>query len=199
MEVKLNIGEFNNSYAAWSSEYSSKVLLQYTNQSDKQMLIKSMTMPMGTGSGTFTAGITATGNGGQVVFYVTVNGIKSSSATVSNVITPTPGSTGTYPLRASMINQTVSFDDDVIVEPGETVNFVYASNFTQQGNDTVFVWDNERAYAEIEEVAGKAIIWQYNKSKDVWEKVLFLHIYNGDVWSDISLIHEYHNTWQDKT
>lgn len=199
MKVKLDIGEFNNSYAAWSSEYSSKALLQYTNQSDKQMLIRSMTMPMGTGSGTFTAGITATGNGGQVVFYVTVNGIKSSSVAVSNIITPTPGSTGTYPLRASMINQTVSFDADVIVEPEETVYFLYASNAEQQGKGTVYVWDNENAYADIEEVANEAVIWRYNKAENMWEKALFPHIYHGGIWSDISSIHEYHNAWQDKT
>lgn len=84
MEVKLNIGGFDNSYAAYNSTYSSKSLLSYTNKSDKPIIVKSVTMPMGTGRGEFTAGDYAVGNGNEIEFYVSVNGIQSSSVKVSH-------------------------------------------------------------------------------------------------------------------
>lgn len=136
----------NVSYALGSSGYSNREIFKYTNTSGNVEKINSITMPMGTGNTTYTAGNTVTGNGAAINFYVDAWGDsnqRSSTAVVTKTVGRKSSSSGYYPPRDQMENYTVSFSMNVLVNPGATIVFTYASNASQSSN-SVFVFDSAK-------------------------------------------------------
>ena len=140
---------WDNSYASYGP-FMDQAIITYTNTGTLAQLVHSITMPLGTGLGTYTAGSTVTGDGSAITFYVTAYGQESSHVTVSNQV----GVAGSpsYPPRSQMVAQTINFSGTVRVEPGATVSFLFASNTTQQGTSKVLVWDNENITGVVEDI-----------------------------------------------
>lgn len=117
-----------NGSASFSWRYaatgSSESIGSWTNNTGSKVRITSVSVGLGTGNGTFTWGDTVTGNGSAITTSVTVAGYESDSEVVSNAITPTSGSGGTYP-ASGFVTKTFYFENDGPVEiaSGTTVTF----------------------------------------------------------------------------
>lgn len=145
----------------WSSEisagYAGKLgsiphaLASYTNDSTTiSKNIRSFTMKMGTGSGKFYNGSYCIGYGNAITFqvsacvkdssgsdklvisesgtYSVTTVAKSTSISVSNIVTPNDSGSAT---KSEMVTATVTFADDVVVSPGETIYISWISNPNQ--------------------------------------------------------------------
>jgi hypothetical protein len=178
---------WDNSYAAYGP-FTTAAIITYTNTSPQAQLIHDITMPMGTGLGTYTAGITATGDGSPVTFYVTGGGVESTHVLVSNQV----GVTGSpsYPPRGEMVNHTVVFNTPVTVATGATVSFLFSSNATQQGTSQVFVWDNELISGTVTDVLTGVVHLHQGGS---WSSLLPIHVHTGGSWSDTGTLHHLTN------
>ena len=117
-----------NGSASFSWRYaatgSSESIGSWTNNTGSKIRITSVSVGLGTGNGTFTWGDTVTGNGSAITTSVTVAGYESDSEVVSNAITPTSGSGGTYP-ASGFVTKTFYFENEGPVEiaSGTTVTF----------------------------------------------------------------------------
>lgn len=117
-----------NGSASFSWRYagtgSSESIGSWTNNTGSKVRITSVSVGLGTGNGTFTWGDTVTGNGSAITTSVTVAGYESDSEVVSNAITPTSGSGGTYP-ASGFVTKTFYFENEGPVEiaSGTTVTF----------------------------------------------------------------------------
>ena len=117
-----------NGSASFSWRYaatgSSESIGSWKNNTGSKVRITSVSVGLGTGNGTFTWGDTVTGNGSAITTSVTVAGYESDSEVVSNAITPTSGSGGTYP-ASGFVTKTFYFENDGPVEiaSGTTVTF----------------------------------------------------------------------------
>lgn len=129
-------------YAGHDASFASMTFISYTNTSNVKEVVKSITIPLGTGSGTFTAGDTCTGSGGPIDFYLYANGdskYKSSTVQATTVSYPYTSEywTGTAPVYTEMTAKTITFSMDIVVAAGATVNFTFASNAEQGANDVL--------------------------------------------------------------
>lgn len=136
---------FQASYAGNDLNFADNPLCYYRNDSGVVQQVISISVPMGTGNGTFFAGDTVTGNGSPITAYLYPNnlpGFSSNRVTVSNVVNPSSDGGG-YPNYDQMQTYTFTFSNPVIVQPGDTMPFTMS--FIQDMNDSqVITWYRRR-------------------------------------------------------
>ena len=136
---------FQASYAGNDLNFADNPLCYYRNDSGVVQQVISISVPMGTGNGTFFAGDTVTGNGSPITAYLYPNnlpGFSSNRVTVSNVVNPSSDGGG-YPNYDQMKTYTFTFSNPVIVQPGDTMPFTMS--FIQDMNDSqVITWYRRR-------------------------------------------------------
>lgn len=156
-------GKESGSYATKLA--TTPIMAKYTNESSGTQLIKSFTMWLGIpGDGVVYDwnGATITGTGNPIDFYVSINGIESSHVTVDNEVGASGSAytgesgTGRYPNYSQLKEYTVSFDEDVIVTAGATVDVMGTYN-----NDMVYLSDfivaRKRDPGDNEYVSGEVV------------------------------------------
>lgn len=117
---------------------------QYTNTSGSSKVLKSITLYLGSGKGTFTAGTTVTGTGGSFALRIYTGSSSSGnfgSATITNAMAPTSGG---YPNVDNCRAYTFTFNNPVTVANGSTVQLWWE---TQDRNDNkCLIFDPDRGY-----------------------------------------------------
>lgn len=93
----------------------------YTNDTGQNAVLQSITLYLGSGNGTFTAGVTATGNGGAFGFRVYVNGSSSNTYSDVTITNSMNVSSGGYPITANCQPYTFNFQNAVTLAPNQSV------------------------------------------------------------------------------
>ena len=122
-ECKMTYSYVQSTAFGTSSTYS-RLFATYKNESTTQKKkINSFWFYGGTGNGTFTAGDTVTGYGESFYMYVRINGIKcDDNIKITKDVYRTAYGNLYTPNTSNMVQYTFNFDDDdVIVDPGQTV------------------------------------------------------------------------------
>lgn len=100
------------------SALGSDTLARYKNTTSSKKIVKSVSVSLGTGYGSFYAGSSIYGDGSPISVHLVCNGVSSSSVTVSNRVSPTSG----YPPKGSGDTYTFSFSG-ISVPAGGSVSF----------------------------------------------------------------------------
>ena len=137
--------ELDAAYAQGSINRDNEAIVTYYNDLGYTAVVTSISMPMGTGSGSFYVGDQVYANGNPVTFYVTCNGRQSSHLVVSNVVTATNG----FPPRDSMIVQSLNFNPGIQVSPGGTLRFLFTS-CKSMSSSSCLVWDRTRISGTVQ-------------------------------------------------
>lgn len=156
------IGKEDTSYATKLN--TNPIMAKYTNESSGTQLIKSFTMRLGVpGAGVVYDwdGHTITGSGNPIDFYVSINGIESSHIPVSNTVDAVLGGKGYYPNYDQLIEYTVSFDEDVKVNAGATVNVIGTYNDDMVHNSDFIVVRTRKTSTNEEFVSGEVVNASY--------------------------------------
>lgn len=123
MGLSYNFSMTGNTYFAIDSvEYDDYNFGKYTNTSGGTKRLTSLTLYLGTGNGTYTAGQTVTGNGGRIPLRIYCNRIGSSTYSDANITTVMGVASGGWP-TGTYGTYKFSFQNPVTVSAGGTVQF----------------------------------------------------------------------------
>lgn len=123
MGLSYNFSMTGNTYFAIDSvEHDDYNFAKYTNTSGGTKRLTSLTLYLGTGNGTYTAGQTVTGNGGRIPLRIYCNRIGSSTYSDANITTVMGVASGGWP-TGTYGTYKFSFQNPVTVSAGGTVQF----------------------------------------------------------------------------
>ena len=125
--------------------WKTAAFITYTNTSTVKEVVKSITVRLGTGYGTFTAGDVVTGSGETLSFFLYAKGNSAYSSSDVDVTSKCYETAEGYPYYDDMSPYTVKFDKDVIVNSGETISFTIGSYSSYESTD-VLCFDRRQGY-----------------------------------------------------
>lgn len=138
--------------ARWSySAHNERDLLTYTNDTGKSIVVKSISVYLGTGSATFTDGDTVPGNGSPFEAKLSINGVYSDAVTVSNKVGRS-GNDPYYPTRSDCILHTFDFSSRVEVSSSSTITVKIKRT---GGSGNCICYDRDRGRTAVILYSGK--------------------------------------------
>lgn len=177
----------------YGRQSSAPTLATYKNTTNNTQIIKSFTAYLGTGNGTYTWGDTVTGNGSPIEFYVSINGVQSSTASVTKQVGTSSGSGGYYPPTSDITNLElieVTFDG-IEVAPGASVSVMgtsITSRDIMKSHALILKkpGDDDTQYVGGEVTDASKPIYVYNAASSSWKQVKQVYVYkNGTGWKEV--------------